>query len=440
MRIRTLGLLLALILPTIVRADFPKILPLRDRAELRDAWLKHRLDTVVPMLMQREGIDMWILIAREYNEDPVLATMLPADWLSARRRTILVFHDPGGGQPIKRLAVARYKIGDFFESAWDKDKQPDQWRQLVEIIRQRNPEKIALNISPTFALAAGLSAAEFNTFQSVLKFDLRAKIVSAEPLAIGWLETRTDPEMVVYPHIVRMAHEIIAQALSNQVIQPGATTTKDVEWWCRERIAELKLQTWFHPSVSVQRQEEQASFVDLFENQNDVIQPGDLVHIDFGITYLGLSTDTQQMAYVLKPGETEPPAGLVKAFSTGNELQNILTGQFVTGRTGNEILLAALKKARKKRIDATIYTHPIGHHGHGAGPTIGMWDQQQGVPGAGDYPLFANTAYSIELNARVAIPEWGGQKVRIMLEEDAFFDGVRVRYIDGRQTSLKTIP
>jgi methionine aminopeptidase len=245
---------------------------------------------------------------------------------------------------------------------------------------------------------------------------------------------------VVYPHIVRMAHEIIAQALSNQVIQPGATTTKDVEWWCRERIAELKLQTWFHPSVSVQRQEEQASFVDLFENQNDVIQPGDLVHIDFGITYLGLSTDTQQMAYVLKPGETEPPAGLVKAFRTGNQLQNILTDQFVTGRTGNEILRAALQKARKKKIDATIYTHPIGYHGHGAGPTIGMWDQQQGVPGAGDYPLFANTAYSIELNAQVAIPEWSGQKVRIMLEEDAFFNGERVRYIDGRQTTLKMIP
>jgi Metallopeptidase family M24 len=369
-----------------------------------------------------------------------LATMLPADWLSARRRTILVFHDPGGGQPIERLAVARYKIGDFFESAWDKDKQPDQWRQLVDVVRERNPKKIALNISPTFALAAGLSAAEFNIFQSVLKFDLRTKIVSAEPLAIGWLETRTDPEMVVYPHIVSMAHEIIAHALSNQVIQPGATTTKDVEWWCRERIAELKLQTWFHPSVSVQRQEEQASFVDLFENQNDVIQPGDLVHIDFGITYLGLSTDTQQMAYVLQPGETEPPAGLIKAFRAGNELQNILTAQFVTGRSGNEILRAALQKARKKRIDATIYTHPIGYHGHGAGPTIGMWDQQQGVEGGGDYPLFANTAYSIELNARVAIPEWGGQKVRIMLEEDAFFDGQRVRYIDGRQTTLKTIP
>lgn len=422
-------------------ADNPYILPLRERATLQDQWLAHRLDTIVPRLMRENGIDLWVLIAREYNEDPVVATMLPADWLrTARRRTILVFHDPGDGAPVERLAVSRYSVGRFFESAWDPEAQPDQWRRLREIIVERDPERIGVNVSPDFALADGLAGSEMNMLQSAMPREFRSRQVSAEKLAIGWLETRTEPEMAVYPQIGRIAHEIIGEALSNRVIQPGVTTTKDVEWWCRERVAELKLDTWFHPSVSVQRREQKSDFVDLFENQNDVIQPGDLVHIDFGIDYLGLCTDTQQMVYVLKPGETAPPEGLVEAFKVGNEMQDILTSQFRQGRSGNEILKAALDEAASRGITATVYTHPLGYHGHAAGPTIGLWDQQGGVPGRGDYPLNADTCHSIELNVEVAIPEWDGQTVRIMLEEDAFFDGDETRYIDGRQTELLTIP
>jgi Xaa-Pro aminopeptidase len=247
--------------------------------------------------------------------------------------------------------------------------------------------------------------------------------------------------MAVYPQIVRIAHEIIAEGLSQQVIQPGVTTTVDVSWWYRERIAELKLDTWFQPSVSVQRADA-GGHEGTFQSRPgaEVIQPGDLIHIDFGISYLGLNTDTQQHAYVLRPGESDAPAGLKKALAVGNRLQDILTGHFSTGRSGNEILLAALAQAESEAINATIYTHPLGFHGHAAGPTIGLWDQQGGVEGKGDYPLFANTAHSIELNAAVQIPEWGGQEIRIMLEEDAFFDGVETRYLDGRQTELWLIP
>lgn len=445
MRVSVVGALGAVILSMVfgsaTMADHPNILPLRERAALQDQWLAHRLDTIVPRLMRENGVDLWVLIAREYNEDPVLATMLPADWLrTARRRTMLVFHDPGDGAPVERLAVSRYSVGQFFESAWNPEEQPDQWRRLREIIVERDPERIGVNVSPDFALADGLAGSEMNMLQSAMPREFRSRQVSAEKLAIGWLETRTEPEMAVYPQIGRIAHEIIGEALSNRVIQPGVTTTKDVEWWCRERVAELKLDTWFHPSVSVQRREQKSDFVDLFENQNDVIQPGDLVHIDFGIDYLGLCTDTQQMAYVLRPGETAPPEGLVEAFKVGNEMQDILTGQFKAGRTGNEILKGALDEAASRGITASVYTHPLGYHGHAAGPTIGLWDQQGGVPGRGDYPLNANTCHSIELNVEVDIPEWDGQTVRIMLEEDAYFDGEETRYIDGRQTELLTVP
>lgn len=418
----------------------PKILGMQTRAEVQDSWLAHRFETVVPQLMRRENIDMWVIIAREYNEDPVIKTMLPATWQSARRRTILVFYDDGS--TIEQLAVARYDIGDFFKTAWNKEEQPDQWKRLAEIIKERDPKQIALNYSKDFALADGITKTQYDAFKAALPETYRNRIVSGENLAIGWLETRTRPEMQVYPQICHIAHDIIAEGFSEAVIQPGITTTEEVEWWYRERIRELKFTAWFHPSVSVQRgSEEETGFLQSFSKRpaKNVIRPGDLLHVDFGITYLGLNTDTQQHAYVLKPGESDAPDGLKEALKTGNRLQDILTDNFKTGRTGNEILKASREQATSEDIKPSIYTHPIGFHGHAAGPTIGLWDQQGGVEGNGDYPLYPNTAYSIELNATIDIPEWG-KDIRIMLEEDAFFDGDSVRYIDGRQTELWLIP
>ena len=421
--------------------NVPRILTMRERAGVVDAWLEERLDRVIPDLMRREGIDTWVLIAREYNEDPVVRTMLPATWIAARRRTVLLFHDRGAGEGVERLAVSRYDIGRFFEGAWSPENQPDQWARLAELLAERDPQKIAVNRSSTFALADGITRSEHEAFSAALPAKLRSRIVSGERLAIGWLETRTPQEMAVYPAICSIAHDILAEGLSERVIQPGVTTTEDVVWWYRERIRELRLSTWFHPSVSVQRaaaEEERSGFAS--RPGVKVIQPGDLVHVDFGISYLRLNTDTQQHAYVLRPGERDAPEGLRKALAVGNRLQDILTAHFVSGRSGNDILAGSLEQAGAEGIEATIYTHPIGFHGHAAGPTIGMWDQQGGVPGKGDYPLLPSTAYSIELNAAVGIPEWNGKKVRIMLEEDAFFDGEKTRYIDGRQTSLHLIP
>ena len=417
----------------------PVVLSMQERAEVVNRLLGDRLDTVVPMLMRRENIDMWIVSAREYNEDPIIKSMLPATWLAARRRTILVFYDSGSDS--ERYAIARYDVGSFFPSAWDPEKQPDQWVRLAELIKEKNPNQIAINRSTTFALGDGMTDTEYDQFLGALPENFHSRIVSGERLAVGWLETRTESEMQIYPMICKIAHQIIAEGFSEKVIQPGVTTTEDVEWWYRERIRELNLVTWFHPSVSIQRAEEPDTRGDFSSRPtSDVIMQGDLLHVDFGITYLRLNTDTQQHAYVLKPGETEAPLGLTKALAVGNRLQDILTGYFIEGRTGNEILQASRELAIAEGITPSIYTHPIGFHGHGAGPTIGLWDQQGGVPGRGDYPLYANTAYSIELNARTKVEEWNNKEVRIMLEEDAFFDGTSTWYIDGRQKELLLIP
>lgn len=420
----------------------PRILPMRDRATVIDRWLTTRVQTVLPELMRRTGIDMWVIISREYNEDPVIRSFLPSDWQSARRRTILLVYDPGGSEPLETLAVARYSVGEMFVQAWDKELHGEQWARLAALIEERDPKRIGLDFSETFALADGITQTEYRLFHEALPERFHERVVSAEKLAIGWLETRTADEMAVYPQIVRIAHEILATGLSEVVIQPGITTTNDVAWWYRDRIRELKLTTWFHPSVSIQREgqpEMDMKATIAARHVDDVIMPGDLLHVDFGITYLRLNTDTQQHAYVLRPGETEAPQELRRALTRANRLQDILTGQFVTGRTGNEILASALAVARDEGITASIYTHPIGFHGHAAGPTIGMWDQQDGVPGGGGYPLFPNTAYSIELYAETDVQSWG-KPVRMKLEEDAFFDGEQMYYIDGRQKELLLIP
>jgi len=415
-----------------------QVLAERERAQVIDQMLAERFNEVLPSLMDRTGIDMWILISREYNEDPVLRTMLPATWLNARRRTILVFSRNKSQDSIEKLAIARYNIGENIESAWDKEKQPDQWQALIAIIKDRNPDKIGLNISENYGIADGLVKTDYDEFLSALPDEFQNKLVSAEDLAVAWIETRTLREMVIYSSLVEITREIIQEAFSTKVIEPGVTTTDDVVWWMRQKVTEMGLETWFHPTVDIQRSNQDlVDHITAFSDKkgSDVILPGDLVHCDFGITYLRLNTDCQQMAYVLKEGETTAPEYLQKAFDKGNQLQDILTSNFETGRTGNEILSKSLEEAKKEGLKASIYTHPLGLYGHSAGPTIGMWDQQGGVPGTGDYTLYENTVYAIELNTEVEVPEWD-KDIRIMLEEAGFWGENGFRYVNGRQNEL----
>ncbi|GAB3200091.1 Xaa-Pro aminopeptidase [Pontibacter aydingkolensis] len=436
-------LLLVLSSENTIAQQMTGIMPLRERAKLEDNVLQERLDKLLPELMRREGIDMWVIIAREYNEDPIARTMLPATWLAARRRTIMLFTDQGPEKGLEKLAVARYDIGKLMKGAWKPEEEPNQWKRLAELISERNPKKIGLNISPQFAHADGLTKAEYDSLMHYLPAAFKKKVVSAEQLAVNWLQIRTPTELELYEQISRIGHRIIAEGFSEKVVKPGVTTTDDVVWWYRERIAELKLTAWFHPTVDLQRAnpgsgDSQRSFSQ--RPEVEVIMPGDLLHVDLGITYLGLNTDVQQLAYVLKPGEKKAPDYLKKALNTGNRLQDILTSKFEAGKSGNQVLKETLAQAQKENITPSIYSHPIGYHGHGAGPAIGMWDQQQGVPGTGDYLLQYNTVYAIELNAKVVLPEWNNKEIRVMLEEQAVFTPNGVRYIDGRQKELLLIP
>lgn len=414
--------------------SLPPILNTRERAEIENRILAERLDSIIPAIMREQGIDMWLLVAREYFEEPVVASMLDAENMHARRRTILIFHDPGNGKPVERLTVSRYGLGGLFAPAWDPGKQPDQWQSVADIITARDPTKIAINTSDLYQFADGMTLSQYGKFVSALPVPLRQRIVSGETLAIRWLETRTPSEMELYPGIVRTAHALIAEAFSRSVITPGVTTAEQVQWWYRDRLLQLGLVPWFHPSVAIQRQGAKG----MLEGA-EIIQPGDLLWTDFGITYLRLNTDTQHLAYVLKPGESKVPAGLRQGLANSNRVQDILTRHFAIGRSGNAVLELARKEAVAAGLDPSIYSHPIGLHGHGAGPSIGFWDNQNADPRGGG-AINANTAWSIELTSYAAVPEWGGQRVDFRTEENAYFDGKSVRYIDGRQTEITIIP
>ena len=414
--------------------QMPPILSQRGRAKVIDRILKERLDTLLPQLMREQGIDMWVLVSREYFEDPVTASMLDAKSMHARRRTILVLFDPADGQPIERLTVSRYGLGNFFESAWDPARQPDQWQALADIVAARDPQSIAVNTSDLTAFADGMTHSQYRAMKAALAPKYRDRIVSGETLSLRWLESRSPTELEIYPGIVRIAHALIAEAFSRKVIEPGKTTAADVEWWYREKLSSVGLKAWFHPSVGIQREGSEGML-----DGDTVIRPGDLLWTDFGLTYLRLNTDTQHLAYVLKPGESAAPNGLTAGLRATNRVQDHLVAAFESGLSGNAILARARAAAIADGLEPSIYSHPIGLHGHGAGSAIGFWDNQNGDP-RGEYAVRADTAWSIELTSYSKVPEWGGQRVDFRAEEDAWFDGETVRYLDGRQTELTLIP
>ncbi len=418
---------------------------LRQQATVQQAWLKARLETVLPRLMRENGVDMWIVAMREYNEDPVFRALVSPTTYSARRRTIYVFYDRGSERGVERLALGGGSQGGLYEAVRATERAPDgrqrelwgkaQWDLLARVVRERNPRKIALDISQTHAFSDGLTVGEWEQMQEALGPDLVKRVVRAERLPLDYLAIRVPDMLPVYRQMQEIAHQVIDTAFSDRVITPGVTTTDDVAWWMMQRLNDLGLGTWFRTSVEVQRRG-----ANLADSAAPVIQRGDVLHCDFGVTALGLNTDTQHMGYVLREGETDAPAGLKHALAVGNRLQDILLSQMRPGLSGNAVLKAALAQMRAEGITGSIYTHPIGDHGHAAGPIIGLWDRQDGVPGRGDVPLLPGMWHSIELQATTPVPEWGNQPVQMAMEEDAEMaaDGA-MRWILSRQTELHLV-
>jgi Xaa-Pro aminopeptidase len=418
--------------------------PLREQAKIQQEWARIRVTEVIPRLMREQGVDMWILSMREYGEDPVFWAIKAPTTLAARRRSIYVFHDRGPGEELERLALGGGSQGGVFQAYRSTRPSPrgdqaelvgdEQWRLLREVVEDRSPEAIAVNIDEHWAFADGLGAGEWEALQRALGPEYLARVKRVPLLAVEFIAHRIPEMMPYYRDREETVHAIISQAFSSAVITPGVTTTEDVQWWLREKVQELGMTTWFHPSVDVQRAGE------IPRGGPVVIQPGDLLWTDFGTVAMNLHTDTQHLGYVFRPGETEVPAGLRACMASSNRMQDILLAEMEVGRTGNEILSAALAQMGREGIKGTIYTHPIGDHGHGSGTLIGRWDAQEGVPIRGEIPLRASTWHSIELQARFPVPEWGGKEVSCRQEEEAYVDEEGARHwVFRRQTDFHLV-
>ncbi|WNG41126.1 aminopeptidase P family protein [Archangium violaceum] len=422
---------------------------LRDQATRQQAWLRERMEKALPTLMRQYGIEMWVISMREYNEDPVFPALVAPTTFAARRRTIYVFHDRGPELGVERLALGGGTQGGVYEARraqlqvdgggvtrqaelWG----PDQWKVLKAVLEERKPKVIGINVSRTFAFADGLTHGEYEGMAEALGTEWTSRMKPAEGLAVDLIAWRGEDEARFYEDLTKLAWNIIETGFSNQVITPGKTRTSDVVWWMRQRVNDLGLGTWFQPSVEVQRQGKTEEEL----GQDPVIERGDVLHCDFGVTALRLNTDTQHMGYVLREGETDAPAGLKAALTRSNRLQDIVFEELRPGRTGNEILKASRERMKSEGIEGTVYSHPIGLNGHGAGPMIGLWDRQEGVPGNGDHKVIPNQWFSIELQATSPVPEWGGQKVRSAQEEDVTLDATgKVRWALKRQTAFHLV-
>ena len=437
-------LLAATLLPvSLVGGDPPAapnpLPPLREQAKIQQEWLKARLERVLPRLMRRHGVAMWLVIQREYNEDPAFWSLVSPTTFAARRRTIYVFFDRGEEKGIERLALGGGSNGGLYTVYRDPEVEnrelwgQGQWALLRKLIEERNPATIAVDISRTHAFSDGLSAGEREALEDALGPKWVSRFVRAENLPLEYISIRVPEMMSTYRQMQEIVHNLIERAFSSEVIKPGVTTNSDVVWWLRQQVNNMGLGTWFQPTVRVQRQGLKPDSP-IAQTDDVVIQRGDVLHVDFGIKAMGLATDTQHMGYVLREGEKEPPPGIQKALANANRLQDFLMERLRPGRSGNEVLADTLAAMKAAGINGSVYTHPIGDQGHGAGPIIGLWDRQQGVPGRGDVLVLPDTWFSIELSATTPVPEWGGQELWVGQEEDATLVGDKIDWVLRRQT------
>ena len=444
MRLLLTALLLSLVLPAADQTALPS--SLRVQAQMQQAWLKARLDRNLPMLMRQHGIAMWIVACREYAEDPAFFSLVSPTVFAARRTTIYVFYDRGGQRGVERLALGGDSNGGLYTVYRDPGAPnheiygDSQWQTLRQLVDERKPKNIAIDISATHAFSDGLTVGIEQKLVAALGPDNAKRLVHAEDLALEYQELRVAEMAPTYREMMRAVHSLIGRAFSSEVITPGKTTDEDVVWWLRQQVNDMGYSTWFQPSVMVQRAGARAGLDFLHKEGGITIERGDVLHTDFGITAMRLNTDTQHMGYVLRSGEKEVPAGLKRALTNGNRLQDIVLERLRPGRTGNQILADARSAMHAAGIKGTIYSHPIGDHGHAAGPLIGLWDHQDGVRGRGDVKVFPMSWFSIELSAWTPVPEWKNQEVQMGLEEDVALDAQgKAAWVLPRQTEFHLI-
>jgi hypothetical protein len=420
----------------------PSVLPIRERAALVHKITAKRLETLLPRMMRETGFDMWIISCNEDNLDPIFETMVPYEsWNPITQ--ILVLFDQGPEKGVERLNIARTDTQGLFKNAWDAaawdtKKAESQWDALGRVVRERDPKRIGLNEGEVQWAAGALTSVLKKKLVEAVGPKYAARLQSAEPLVTLWAETLLEEEVELMERAAALSRSIIADMFASKVVTVGQTTSDDLRWYYWQRVADLGLKVSFSPFVSIRGRSPKD--VEKWGKDDKVIRPGDLLHCDVGLKYMRWNSDHQEMAYVLRPGETDAPGTFKKLMAEANRLQDVYCGEFRTGLSGNEILGNILKKARELGIPGPrIYSHSLGYFLHEPGPLIGLpWEQVNNV-GRGDVKLVAMSAFTAEMSVTGPVPEWGGADFRVPLEQDILFDGARAFFLAGRQTSFHLI-
>jgi len=419
--------------------SLPKLLPVREQQSVRESWLKKRLDTLLLPMMRQQKIDMWIVVNEEFHADPVTAYIAPP-LPYAGRRDFFIFADRGGDK-LERIALVRYAeehLKYFFEIQNPPGR--DIAATLRRIVDERKPKTIALNMGGTRGVTTGLTYDSYKFLSDTLGADYTSHFVSAAPLIVEYMDTRLPEELDAYRTAVELTDILTRRAFSNEVIKPGRTTVGDIRWWWLQQANNFGLDVWFQPDIRIQRKNQATSKTQQFlsvAEEPEVIERGDVIHIDCGLNYMGLSTDWQKMGYVLREGEKDVPEGLKKALTNTNRLQDALFTHIRPGARGFEVYDATMADMKNLGIEAMIYSHSIGNQGHALGASI---DFRRPTTGAPTEPAFREGSYtSIELNTSTPVAEWGGQKVTIMMEDDAYLTNDGMKWFRPRQTAFYVI-
>ncbi len=408
----------------------PRVLPMRERADVIYRVLQKRLETILPAAMREQGLDMWLILCQEDDLDPVFQHLIPLDtWCPILQ--MLIFFDRGPGEGIEKINLSQTNMRDLFAKPWGGKLEGEQWELLVQIIEQRDPGTIGINTGSVEWAAGGLTHNLYTQLCERLPERYRERLVSAEPAATRFLSTLTDDEVLLYEHVVHVAGSVIADTYSRGAVVPGLTTTEDLTWHFYQRCADSGLQVSFKPSFYLFRSD---SARELHGREDNVIRPGDCIRCDVGIHYLRLNSDHQRWLYILKPGEEQAPQGLRRLMAQAGRLQDVFMAEFRQGLSGNQLLSRTLDRARNAGIpQPKVYSHSLGLFLHEPGPLIGLPWEQARCEGRGDVALEHNYSFTMELSVTDLVPEWGDQEVRFALEEDVVFTS------SGRSEGCRTI-
>jgi len=440
-----LAVLAALILNPVAAAEelgFPRILSIKERAELVNTITLKRLDLLVPKFMRKTGFDMWIITCNEDDLDPIFKTMIPyGQWCPITQ--IIVFYDRGPEKGVERLNVSRTGMSGFFENvwnaaAWDNEKKESQWACLGRIVRERDPKRIGINEGEIQWAAGGVTVVLKNRLVEAIGPELAAHLESAELLATLWAETLLDEEIKLMERAAALSHAIISESFSTKVVTPGKTTVDDLRYHYWQRVADFGLDLAFYPFFSIRGR--QPEVIEKYGKDDKVIRPGDFIHCDVGLKYMHYNSDHQEWAYVPRIEETDVPETFKKIMAECNRLQDVYCGEFKTGLTGNQLLTNILKTALENGISKPkVYSHSLGYFLHEPGPLIGLPWEQVNNSGRGDVKLVPNSCFTAEMSVTMPVPEWGGKELRMSLEQDIVFNGKRAYFLDGRQTRFHII-